>query len=57
MYMTEIGRLFLAAKGFNINLVHFLPLCYVIISNLYICFFTGTISHVYGRALKTVLCA
>ena len=57
MYMTEIGRLFLAAKGFNINLVHFLLLCYVIISNLYICFFTGTISHVYGRALKTVLCA
>ena len=47
MYMTEIGRLFLATKGFNINLVHFLLMCYVIISNLYICFFMGTISYVH----------
>ena len=34
--MTEIERSFLAAKGFNTDLVQFLPL-YVIISNMYVC--------------------
>ena len=32
--MTKIERPFLAANGFNTNLVHFLPLYHVIISNM-----------------------
>ena len=55
--MTEIEGLFLAAKGFNINLVQCLPLYYVIISNVHICSFTCTISHVNRHAPKTVLFA
>ena len=35
--MTEIERSFLAAKGFNTDLVQFLPLYDVIISNMYVC--------------------
>ena len=42
--MTEIERSFLAAKGFNTNLVQYLPLYYVI-------------SNVHRHAPKTVLCA
>ena len=53
--MTEIERLFLAAKGFNINLVHLLPLYHVIISNVHNCSFTCTISHVHGHAPKTTV--
>ena len=55
VHRTEIAGLFLAAKGFNTNLVHFLPLYHVIISNVHVCSLTGTISHVYGREPKTVL--
>ena len=59
IHRTKIERPFLAGKGFNTNLVHFLLPYYVIIL-LVTCmyaFFTCTISisHVYGRAAKTVL--
>ena len=54
VHRTEIERLFLAAKGFNTNLVYFLSLYHVIISNVHVCFFMGTTSHVHGRAPKTV---
>ena len=53
--MTKIERPFLAANGFNTNLVHFLPLYHVIISNMHVCSFTCTISHVHWLATKTVL--
>ena len=53
--MTKIERPFLAAKGFNTNLVQCLPPYYVIISNVHICSLTCTILHVYRRAPKTVL--
>ena len=53
--MIEIERLFLAAKGFNTNLVQCLPPFFVIISNVHVCSFTCTISHVHRRAPKTVL--
>ena len=52
--MTEIERLFLDAKGFNTNLVQFLPY-HVIISNVHVCPFTCTIFQIHGRATKTVL--
>ena len=48
------NRLFLDAKGFNTDLVHLLP-SYVIVSNVHVCSLPGTISHVHGRAPKTVL--
>ena len=35
--MTETERSFLATKSFNTNLVHVLPLYYVLISNLHVC--------------------
>ena len=53
--MTKIERPFLAAKGFNTNLVQCLPPYYVIISNVHVCSFTRTISHVNRSAPKTVL--
>ena len=53
--MTEIEGPFLAAKGFNTNLVQYLPPFYVIISNVHVCSLTCTISHVHRRAPKTVL--
>ena len=53
--MTETGRPFLTAKGFNTNLVQCLPPYYVIVSNVHVCSFTGTISHMHRRAPKTVL--
>ena len=53
--MTEIERPFLAAQGFNTNLVQCLPPYFVIISNVHVCSFTCTISHVHTRAPKTVL--
>ena len=52
---TGIERPFLAAKGFNTNLAHFLPPYRVIISNAHVRSFTGTVSHVQGRAPKTIL--
>ena len=55
LHRTEIERLLLAAKGVSTNLVHFLPPYHVIISNMYIYSFTGTISHIYGCVPKTVL--
>ena len=54
MQMTEIEKLFLAAKGFNNNLVQCLPLYYVIISNVHVCSFMSTISHVHRHTPKTV---
>ena len=56
MHRTEIERNFLAAKDFNTNFVQFLPPNHVLISNMYVCSFTCTISHVHGHARKTVLC-
>ena len=55
MHRSEIERPFLAAKGFNTNLVQFLSLYHVIISNVQVCSFTCTIYHVPGFAPKTVL--
>ena len=52
IHRTEIERLFLAAKGFNINLVQFLLWCHVVISNVHIYPFTLIISHMH---LKKVL--
>ena len=43
---------FLPAKGFHANLVHFLLPHHVIIHKLHVCSFTGTISHMHGRALN-----
>ena len=53
LHRTKIERSFLAAKDFDTNLVHFLRL-YVIISNVHVYSFTGTISHVHRRVPKTV---
>ena len=53
--MTEKERLFLVAKDFNTNLVHFLPPYHVIVSNVDACSFKGMISHVHGHAPKMVL--
>ena len=53
--MTKIERPFLAAKGFNTNLVQCLPPYYVIISTVHIYPFTCMISHVHRHAPKTVL--
>ena len=55
MHKTEIERPFLAALGFNTNLVHFLLPYHVIISIVHVCSFTGPIFHMHGRAPKTVL--
>ena len=55
--MTEIERVFLAAKGFATNLVQCLPPYYVIISTVHICPFTCTTFHAHRRAPKSVLCA
>ena len=54
IHKTEIEA-FSEAKDFNTNLVHFLPLHYVIISNLHVCSFTCSTSRMHGRAPKTVL--
>ena len=51
---TEIGRLFLADKGFNTNLVQFL-LAYVVISNVHVSSFMYTISQMHRCAPKMVL--
>ena len=53
--MTEIERLFVAAKGFSTTLIHFLAPHYIIISNVHICSFTCTISYMHGCAPKIVL--
>ena len=55
--MTEIERPFLAAKGFNANLLQCLLPYYVIISNVHVRSFMCTISHVHRHAPKTVLYA
>ena len=57
VHRTEIEKPFLATKGFNANLEHFLPLHHVIIGNVHVCSFTSTISFVHGLTPKTVLCA
>ena len=48
-------RWLLAAKGFNTNLVQFLPTYHVIISNLHVCSFMCMISRQHGCAPKMVL--
>ena len=53
--MSEIGRLVLAGKGFNTNLVQYLLLHHVAINNVHVCSFTCMISHMHGRAPKIVL--
>ena len=53
--MTEIEMPFLAAQGFNTNLVQCLPPYFIIISNMHVCFFTCTISHTHMHAPKMVL--
>ena len=52
--MAEIERPFLAAQGFNTNFVQCLSPYFVIISNVNVCSFTWTISHVHMCASKTV---
>ena len=47
--MTKIERLLLAPMGFNSNLVQFLPLYYVIISNVHVCSFTGWYDFPWAR--------
>ena len=54
IHRTEIERPLLAGKSFNTNLVQFLLPFHVIISNVHVYSFTHTISHVHGRARKTV---
>ena len=55
VHRIETERPLLSAIGFNTNLVHFLPQ-HVLISKMYVCSFTGTISHMHGRATKMGLC-
>ena len=52
--ITETERMFSATKDFDTNLVHFLR-PFVIISNVHVYSFTGTISHVHICVPKTVL--
>ena len=47
MHRTEIERPFLATKGVNTNLVQYLPLYHVIISNVDVCSFIFAIFHVH----------
>ena len=55
VHIAEIEGPFFAGKGLNTNLVHFVPLYHVIMSNVHIYYFTGTISNVHGCAPKTIL--
>ena len=55
VYRTEIQRPCLTVKGFNINLVQFLPPYLVVIGNVHVYSFRCTISRVQRRAPKTVL--
>ena len=55
VHNTEIESPFLAATGFNTNLVHFLTPHHVIISNVHVCSLKGKIFHVHGRAPKMFL--
>ena len=50
-------RPFSAAKGFNTNLVQYVLLHHIVISNVLVCFFMSTISHVHGRTPTSVLYA
>ena len=45
IHRTEVERPFLAVKGFDANLVQFLPPYHVIISNMHIFSFTCTNVH------------
>ena len=55
IHKTETGRPFVAAQGFDINLVHFLQPYHFSVRNMHVCSFIGTISHMNGRAPKTIL--
>ena len=57
IHRTEIERLFIDAKGFDTNLVQFLPPYHVINSNVHIGSFPRMISHMHRNAPKMVLCA
>ena len=53
-HRTEIKRPLSAAKGFDTNLVQFLPLYHVIIRNINICFVISTIFYVHRHGTKMV---
>ena len=55
MHTAERERPFLAAKGFNTNLVRSLPSYHVIINKVHVFPFTCTISHVHRLAPTMVL--
>ena len=57
LHRAEIEKQVLATKGFDTNIANFLLLYHVIISNMHVCFFTGMLSRVCGRAPQTVLSA
>ena len=56
IHWAKIKRPFWVAKGFNSNLVQFLPSYHLIISSVHVCSFMCTISNVHGRAPKTISC-
>ena len=56
IYMTKIERPFLAAKGFNTNLVQCLPPFYVISSNVHVCSFTCTRCAPKRFCVRDILC-
>ena len=53
IHRTEIERLFLTAKSFNINLVQFLMLYHDIISKLHVCSFTYTSAATHANKSAT----
>ena len=55
--MTEIEQLSVAIQGFNTNLVQFLSLCHIIISNMHVNIFMCMIYHMHRHEPNTVLSA
>ena len=51
IHKTEIEMPFLAVKGFNTNLVQFLPLYHVIISNVHVYSFSCTKNYIIYEGL------
>ena len=56
IHKTEIEMPFLAVKGFNTNLVQFLPLYHVIISNMHVCSVRCMDVHVKWFCTHKILC-
>ena len=52
VHRTERERPFLVSNCFNINLVHFVPVYQVVISNVHLCSLTGIIFRAHGPAPK-----